>query len=136
MIGQLFGFIGQIFEPATKLINDLHTSEEERLAVKNELFRMQAELSAKVLAYETDLLKSKAAIIQAEAQGASWLQRTWRPITMLTFLGLVVADSFGLLAFRLADEAWTLLQIGLGGYVVGRSAEKVIPKVTDVMRKD
>jgi len=34
---------------------------------------------------------------------------------MLSFLALVVADSFGLLVFRLSAEAWTLLQIGLGG---------------------
>ncbi len=25
---------------------------------------------------------------------------------------------------KLRDEAWSLLQIGLGGYVVGRSGEK------------
>ena len=31
---------------------------------------------------------------------------------MLSFLGLVVADAFGMLAFRLADQAWLLLQIG------------------------
>jgi hypothetical protein len=45
---------------------------------------------------------------------------------MLTFLALVVFDSFGLLSSKLAPEAWTLLQLGLGGYVVGRSAEKLI----------
>ena len=45
---------------------------------------------------------------------------------MLTFLVLVVCDSFDLLAFRLAEEAWLLLKIGLGGHVVGRSAEKII----------
>ncbi|WP_315981904.1 hypothetical protein [Aliamphritea spongicola] len=33
---------------------------------------------------------------------------------MLTFLTLVVADTFGLTTFRLASEAWSLLQIGLG----------------------
>ena len=48
---------------------------------------------------------------------------------MLTFLALVVCDSFGLLKFRLADQAWTLLQLGLGGYVVGRSAEKIVPMI-------
>ena len=53
--------------------------------------------------------------------------RNWRPITMLTFFILVVCDSFGLLTFRLSDEAWMLLQIVLGGYVVGWSAEKIIP---------
>ena len=55
---------------------------------------------------------------------------------MLTFLGLVIADTFGFTTFRLASEAWSLLQLGLGGYVVGRSAEKIIPKITDIMRKD
>jgi len=46
---------------------------------------------------------------------------------MLTFLILVVHDSFGLLTFRLSDKAWMLLQIGLGRYMVGLSAEKIIP---------
>jgi len=48
---------------------------------------------------------------------------------MLTFLGLVVCDSFGWLASPLAAEAWVLLQIGLGGYVTGRSVEKVAVKL-------
>ncbi|XDZ71321.1 hypothetical protein AB8879_02835 [Alphaproteobacteria bacterium LSUCC0744] len=41
-----------------------------------------------------------------------------------------MADSLGLLAFRLSAEAWGLLQIGLGGYVVGRSVKKVAPQIT------
>ena len=121
----LFSFIGQIFEPAAKLIDDLNTSDEERLQLGNSLAKIQNELHTKVIAYESELLKAKSDIITAEAQGKSWMQRSWRPITMLTFLALVVLDSFGLLAFRLANEAWTLLQLGLGGYVAGRSAEKI-----------
>ncbi|WP_020408940.1 3TM-type holin [Hahella ganghwensis] len=125
----VFGFIKSIFEPAVDLVDELHTSDEEKAQIKNALFGAQSNLLGKVLEYEMRLAKIKASIIQAEAQGQSWLQRNWRPITMLTFLALVVCDSFGLLTFRLADQAWTLLQIGLGGYVVGRSAEKIIPKV-------
>ena len=87
-----------------------------------------------MLALERESLTAKANLIAAEAQGASWLQRNWRPITMLSFLGLVVADAFGLLAFRLADQAWLLLQIGLGGYVVGRSVEKISPQITPKQR--
>jgi len=64
-----------------------------------------------------------------EAKGQSRLQRNWRLITMLTFLILVVCDSFGMLAFRLSDEAWLLLQIGLGGYVVERTGEKIAEKI-------
>ena len=127
-----------LIEPVTDLVDDLHTSEEERLQVKSHLFQVQvqAELTTQIMDYEARLLEAKTKVITAEANGQSWLQRTWRPITMLTFLGLVVADTFGWTTFRLAEEAWTLLQIGLGGYVVGRSAEKIAPKVMDVMRKD
>lgn len=132
----LLSIIGDIFRPAAELIDNLHTSEEERLEIKRKMFEAQSQAFAKAEEYETELLKAKASIISAEAQGQSWMQRNWRPITMLTFLALVVLDSFGLLAFRLAEEAWTLLQIGLGGYVVGRSAEKIVPQVTEAMRKD
>lgn len=132
----VWSFLSGLVEPVTNLIDDMHTSDEERLQVKSKLFEMQSAMAAQVLDYEARLVEAKTKVIAAEAQGASWMQRNWRPITMLTFLGLVVADTLGLTEFRLASEAWTLLQIGLGGYVVGRSAEKVIPKVTEVMRKD
>lgn len=132
----LLGFLGKIFDPVTRLVDDLHTSEEERLAIKNKMFEIQAQAYSQAQEYESKLLEAKSKIITAEAQGESWVQRSWRPITMLTFLVLVVLDSFGLLAFRLSDEAWTLLQIGIGGYVVGRSVEKSAPIVKDMMRKD
>jgi hypothetical protein len=120
-----FSLVGSIFKPAAELIDNLHTSQEEKLLVKQKMFELQVEAFNKAEEYETKLLDAKKTIITAEAQSQSWIARNWRPITMLTFLGLVVLDSFGVLPFRLAGEAWTLLQIGLGGYVVGRSAEKV-----------
>ena len=125
----ILSFIGEIFKPAAKLIDDLHTSDEEKLTLKNKLTVIQNEMHSKVIDYETKLLASQSSIIIAEASGQSWMQRSWRPITMLTFLGLVVCDSFGWLASPLAAEAWTLLQIGLGGYVTGRSIEKVAVKL-------
>ena len=85
----------------------------------------KAELEAQLLTIESKIKEAQANVIMAEANGQSWLQRSWRPITMLTFLVLVVLDSFGWLPFRLAKEAWELLKIGLGGYVIGRSAETV-----------
>ena len=125
----ILSFIGEIFKPAAKLIDDLHTSDEEKLTLKNKLTVIQNEMHSKVIDYETKLLASQSSIITAEANGQSWMQRSWRPITMLTFLGLVVCDSFGWLASPLAAEAWVLLQIGLGGYVTGRSIEKVAVKL-------
>jgi len=124
-------FLSVLIKPVTELIDNLHTSDEERAELVNELTKIENEVGAKVLEFESQLLQAKSAIIVAEAQGQGVLQRSWRPVTMLTFLMLVVCDSFGLLTFRLAPEAWLLLQIGLGGYVVGRSAEKVAPAILE-----
>jgi hypothetical protein len=128
--------IVDIIKPVGKIIDDVHTSEEEKAKLKNELFVLQAKLQVEVLEYEKTLLSKQAQIITAEAQGNSWLQRSWRPITMLTFLVLVCLDAFGWLAFRLSDQAWILLQIGLGGYVIGRSGEKIAKPVISAMQKN
>lgn len=131
----LLGLVGQIFAPAAQLIDDLHTSKEEKLDAKAKLLQMQIEAFKSAEEYESQLLEAKSTIITAEAKSESWIARNWRPITMLVFLALVVLDSFGVLATALAPEAWTLLQIGLGGYVVGRSTEKSL-KVWKDMKKD
>ncbi len=121
--------VGELFKPVSAIIDDIHTSEEEKFMIKKEMSKIQSDIQIRVLDYEKEMLVAKTSIINSESNGQSWLQRNWRPITMLTFLCLVVCDSFGLLTFRLADEAWTLLQIGMGGYVIGRSCEKIIPQV-------
>jgi hypothetical protein len=126
----ILGFISSIFKPAVDLIDDLHTSEEERMQLTKELMKIENALTKRIIEYESQLLTSQSEMVKAESTGHSWLQRNWRPITMLTFLVLVILNSFGLLITPLADEAWLLLQIGLGGYVVGRSAEKIIPSLT------
>ena len=118
----------RLFTPINRIIDELHTWDEERATRRAEAAKLQNE----ALALERERLAAQAGLVAAEAGGASWLQRNWRPITMLSFLGLVVADAFGLLAFRLADQAWLLLQIGLGGYVVGRSVEKISPQITSI----
>ena len=134
MSNGVWGWLTELVTPVTQLIDELHTSDEERLRIRQAVTQIQAGLSARVIDYETQLAKARAQVITAEAQGQSWLQRNWRPLTMITFLALVVFDSFGWLEYRLADQAWTLLQIGLGGYVIGRSAEKITPSITKMKR--
>ena len=134
-IGSIIGGIAGILKPVSDIIDNLHTSDEERGSLNNALAAVQSVVTQSFLDYESQVLALRGSIINTEATGESWLQRSWRPITMLTFLVLVVCDSFGWLAFRLAEQAWTLLQIGLGGYVVGRSAEKIVPKIGMMLTK-
>lgn len=126
---QLLNLIQSIFKPAVELIDNVHTSQEEKLQHKERLLVTQAAVIDQVLQYEKDSFESRSKIIEAEARSEHWLTAVWRPITMLTFLALCVGDSLGLLASPLRDEAWMLLQLGLGGYVVGRSAEKITKSV-------
>lgn len=123
----LLDLMSRAFAPLASLIDDLHTSDEERDAAHVALIAVQNQTLALALDLEREKLAARASLIAAEIGGQSCLQRNWRPITMLSFLTLVILDAFGLLVFRLSDQAWLLLQIGLGGYVVGRSAEKMLP---------
>lgn len=126
--------IGGIVSPITNLIDELHTSDEEKMQLKQQFFLVQAQLMQNVLAYETENAKMKADIIKAEAnaQGgwSGWLTRSWRPITMLTFVGLIVARWLGFAAPGLDPslevELFSIIKLGLGGYVIGRSAETVV----------
>lgn len=125
MLLEIFSFVKSVFAPAADLIDNIHTSDEEKMKLQNVLAKIENDTTLKVIEYEGKLLQAQTSIITAEANSASWIARNWRPITMLSFLALVVLDSFSWLPNPLAKEAWTMLQLGLGGYVVGRSAEKV-----------
>ena len=74
-------------------------------------------------------LLAGAKIIVAEAQ-AGGITAKWRPIVMLTFTALIVARWLGYSAPVMSQDEimklWNIVEFGLGGYVVGRSGEKVI----------
>ena len=79
-----------------------------------------------------------ADIVKAEAQSGNWLASSWRLLTMLIFVGLIVARWFGWAAPNL-DEAeylklWDIVELGLGGYVIGRTAEKLVPNIADAIK--
>ena len=125
----ILGFLGK----ATGLIDDIVTSDEERLTLKAGLIAVQADVVGKALDYEKSLAESRSAIIVAESQADSWLTRSWRPIVMLTFALLIVVGQFG--GPQVPTEMWPLLKLGLGGYIVGRSAEKVVPNVVAALKR-
>lgn len=125
----LLDLVAGIFKPAAELIDDLHTSEEERLQQKAHLLEVQAAVMQEALDYERGALEARAKIVNTEASSEHIITATWRPIVMLSFCALAISDGLGILPNPLAPEAWTLLQVGLGGYVFGRSGEKIIKTI-------
>lgn len=141
----ILDLIGGIFKPAADLVDNLHTSAEEKLELRNQLVAMQNELSSKALEYEKSLNESRAQIITAEAQGHSWLQRNWRPVLMLTIVA-IVANNYLIypylslftakaLVLELPDALFNLMTVGVGGYIIGRSGEKIMDSWKESSKK-
>lgn len=101
----------------------------------------QARLALLELAQKGELteLTARAQIVQSEAASSHWLAANWRPILMLVFGGLIVARWFGWAAPALSEaeylKLWSIVEFGLGGYVVGRSVEKTAPAIAAALRK-
>ena len=117
----------ETIDVAGGVVDNLSTTDEEKLNAKNELAKIITESLNKLTAMQSTML-------MAEANG-NWLQRSWRPILMLSFGFVVIYSKFIAPAFNLPnttleDSFWELLNIGMGGYLIGRSVEKVAETVT------
>ena len=116
LIAPIVGLISSVID---KAIPD--RDEAEKLKAKITLAAMEADNAE---------LNSATSIIIAEAQGGSWLQRSWRPLVMLNLVGLVTAHWLGFTPPNLPQETVNhlldIVQVGLAGYVLGRSGEKIM----------
>lgn len=126
----VFDFISNIFKPVADLVDNVTTTDEERMALNNALATIENNVKMKTLELESALLKAQSSIIIAEAQGESWIQRNWRPVTMLTFVVLIACHWLGLTPETLTEkeviELLDIVKIGLAGYVMSRGAEKMM----------
>ncbi len=114
-----------------QLVEDKDKANEIKAAIRNQVLVHDHEETLAII-------DAQMKIILAEARGG-WLQRNWRPLLMLTavfilFNNYVLAPYLGMLApgyslqLELPGGLWALLNVGVGGYVAGRSAEKIFKK--------
>lgn len=123
--------LGGVAEKAVDVVDQFVTDKDQAAKLKASLIsRIQESADAE--------LQAKASVIRAEATGESWLQRNWRPILMLVIV-TIVANNYLLapylqalfgadaaLSLVLPDRLWDLMTLGVGGYVAGRSGEKMV----------
>ena len=132
MFGTILGIFGKIAGTVAERVFPDPAHELKRI-------ELQQALQSAVLERTAEFEKAAADVVKAEAQGQSWLQRSWRPITMLIFVALIVTRWLGWSAPELAEaealKLWDIVQLGLGGYVIGRSAEKVLPELVEAVKK-
>ena len=131
MIAALLPILGSIGGQIAKSIFPDPADDLKRQEVETEFQKQLVQHSA-------DIEKAAASIINTEAASKHWLAANWRPLTMLVFVGLIVARWLGYSAEGMTEaeylEVYSLIKIGLGGYVVGRSAEKIVPKIIEARR--
>ena len=112
----------------------LFSTIEKAVPDKDLQEKLKAQLQTQLLQSHTQELTAAAKIIEAEAK-AGWVASSWRPLLMYVLIfilvwnyviGPVIKIFMGaVITFELPGDVWSLLQIGLGGYVLGRSAESV-----------
>jgi hypothetical protein len=126
--------VGKALEGVGSIVDELRVTDEERSKAKAELLRVENDLTSKVLDYEKTVANAQRDVLVAEANSQSWIARNWRPILMLSITFLLVHKFFlfpylskwwAIPELEFPPELFTLLTVGVGGYIVGRSGEKI-----------
>ena len=134
-----------ILNIATGLMNGPVSKVLDALVKDQELRRkLESELQGKLADHLGKSGELQQAIVLAEIKSEHWLTRSWRPLMMLTLLGFVLFVGLVLplldaiighpVAFNprwqsLPAPFWDFLSIGIGGYIGGRTLEKVAAQV-------
>lgn len=109
---------------------------DEAVLDKDKAAQLKADIQLKLLTLQGKETEAATQVLLAELGGESWLQRSWRPILMLSIVAIVVNNYllypylslFGLptVVLDLPAELFNLMTVGVGGYVLGRSGEKIM----------
>jgi len=126
ILGTIFsGGAKDLVEGVGGVIDDLHTSKEEKLAAK---LKMKELISN----HEVEMEKQITDRWKADMQSDSWLAKNIRPMTLAFLVVSTVLMIFidgGMINFTVETKWTDLLQIVLitviGAYFGGRSLEKV-----------
>lgn len=130
--------LSAIFQPIADAVGGIVS---EIVVDKDQRLQLEAALRTKLMDVWSTQVDAAQAVIVAEAQGESWMQRNWRPSLMflimflLLFNGMIVPLIDTIWGVKLPileaysaipEKMWSLLQIGIGGYIVSRGGEKMV----------
>ena len=127
--------LGNAAETACDVIDQFVADKDLAANLKAEARMRMMEVD--VTKYAAQLEAQKATLV-AEITGESWIQRNWRPTVMMMF-ATIIANNYIIFPYLslfdfsreavtqldLPEVMWECLKLGLSGYIVGRSAEKI-----------
>ena len=126
MLGNLLsGGAADLVKGVGGVIDDLHTSAEEKLEAERKIKELVAN-------YQVEMEKNITARWEADLKSDSWLSKNVRPMVLIFLIVctmLLIFIDAGALKFNVKDSYIDLLQMVLitviGAYFGGRSFEKV-----------
>ena len=126
VLGKIFsGGAADLVKGVGSVIDNLHTSGEEKLAAENKIKELIAN-------YEVEMEKNITSRWKADMNSDSWLSKNVRPLVLIFLVVctmLLIFIDAGKLQFNVKDSYIDLLQLVLitviGAYFGGRSLEKV-----------
>jgi hypothetical protein len=137
-VGLIVNAVGTVLSGPVNKILDAYVKDAE---LKRKL---QAELEGGLVTHLGKSLELEKEIVLAEVKGEHWITYAWRPMLMLLFMAFLVLVGFVLpmadlavgktIAYNprwtsLPDGFWQFLSVGVGGYIGGRSLEKIAGQV-------
>ena len=126
MLGKLLsGGATELIKSVGGVIDNLHTSKEEKLAAELKIKDM-------IMSYEAEMQKQVTERWKMDMNSDSWLSKNIRPLVLVFLVVATVLVIFidgGVISFKVEDKWTDLLQLVLitviGAYFGGRSLEKV-----------
>ena len=116
---------GELVKNVGSVIDNLHTSKEEKLEAERKIKEM-------VMGYEAEMQKQVTERWKLDMNSDSWLSKNIRPLVLVFLVVSTVLMIFfdaGMINFDVEDKWTDLLQLVLitviGAYFGGRSLEKV-----------
>jgi len=126
MISKIFSAgAGELIKSVGGVIDNLHTSKEEKLEAEQKIKSM-------IMGYEAEMQKQVTERWKMDMQSDSWLSKNIRPLVLIFLVVstvLLVFIDAGVISFEVKSSWVDLLQLVLitviGAYFGGRSLEKV-----------
>ena len=130
MIWNAIPIVGKVLNNVLGLVDQAVEDKDEAKKIKADLTKV---FNNSDLTKFTKQIQAQMSVILAEVKGA-WLQRNWRPMLMCLF-GIIIANNYIInpwfnelfelnVIMEVPEQMWSLLKLGVSGYVVGRSVEK------------
>jgi len=118
----IFEFLASLFTPAANLIEKIVTKDNDKIALKNQLAQIEAQVATKLMELQVKALEMQSAVAVSEQQNGNWLSKSWRPIVSIIFAANILLMGYGLIPY--SEMIIQISGMFLGIYGIGRSFEK------------